>query len=207
MTNPIINPSDGTVKLRGIEVSLEDPVAQTAIVDMCRHIEGTLDAEHLRAKYLLTDEIWAGLADNNPLQLRIGAELARRVRSGDCSREKAARLLVDAIDTVGEIVRNPANSPKHRLDGARELRAAATSGAETSTPATERDRITIRIDLSAGGNRDNVIIRTFDAPLTHDEENPKTIELKRDENKPLELIEPAHDETEDDGYEWEYEPV
>jgi hypothetical protein len=74
------------------------------------------------------------------------------------------------------------------------LRQIAAVASETNRPADERERFTIRIDLSAGGKKDNVIVRTFDIPLT----------LAHDENEPLKLlktIEPTRDEETNDEYE------
>jgi hypothetical protein len=196
MTN--IEPSGGSVVLRRIEINLDTDIGAAFVTDCVRHIEGLISAEQLRKKYELDDIRWAGLAENEALQRLVGAQKERRIRNGEAARERAQFLLVDAVGVVGEIVRDPSTPVRSRIEGARELRATAAIGAEANTPAGERERFTIRIDLSAGGRKDNVIVRTFDKPLTpvQDENEPL-----RDENKSMKLIEPAHDETEDD-----YEP-
>ena len=51
-------------------------------------------------------------------------------------------------------------SPRHRIEAARELRQTAAIGSEAATPTAER--FSIRIDLTAGGNKDDVIV--IDAP-------------------------------------------
>jgi hypothetical protein len=187
----------GAVTLRGIEVGLADPVANIFVDDVCRYIENLISAEALRAKYgLLDEDAWQQLATNEPLQRAIAAAKTRRIHDGSAAREKAAYYFTQAPDVLNDILHDPAASPRHKIESARELRATAAVGSENK-PANDRERFTIRIDLSAGGNKDNVIVRTFDTPAQDENEPLKTIELE--DNKPMKLIE--RDEEDDD-----YEP-
>jgi hypothetical protein len=64
----MIEPTSGTVVLRGIIVGLGTPVAAAFCEDAVRHIEGLIDASALRSKYGLDDTAWEQLATNEPLQ-------------------------------------------------------------------------------------------------------------------------------------------
>jgi hypothetical protein len=161
--------SDGSgsaVTLRGIAVPLDGDVARVFVTDCVKFIEGLLTEEQLRKKYQLDDVSWVSLSENEPLQQRVAAEKERRIVSGDCAREKAAHLFVKAVDVVGEIVQNPTNSPRHRLDGARELRQAST-GSEANKP-NEREKFIININFGRG----NAIQKTVEL---------KPIEPKKDD--------------------------
>jgi hypothetical protein len=133
----------------------------------------------------LDDAGWQQLAVNEPLQQRVGAQKEKRIRNGEVAREKAAHLFVEAPTVLGDILRDPTNSPRHRVDAIRELRACAGVGAEDK-PADERERFVININFGKG----NAIHKTVEL---------KPLEPKRDEeDKPLKLIEPMKDD--------EYEP-
>jgi hypothetical protein len=180
-------PGDGgSLVLRGHTIAIDSDIAHAFATDAVRFIEGLLTEEQLRKKYQLDDAGWKGLADNEPLQLLVGRLKEERVREGTAGREKAAHRWISAIDVVDAIVQDPTASAKHRLDGARELRQAATNS-DANTPANDRDRISIRIN--------------FGPVKLHREMDLKPVKPEHDEeDKPMKLIEPKRDE-EDDDYE------
>jgi hypothetical protein len=98
----------------------------------------------------------------------------RRVRSGEAAREKAAALFVEAPAVLGDILRDPTTSPRHRVDAIRELRACAGVGAEDKPADGER----IRISINFGTSKTRV-----DAPMKKikPEHEPLTIEHGDDE--------------------------
>jgi hypothetical protein len=144
--NAIIDPTGGTVALRGVVVELSSPVAQIFITDVCRHIEGGMEADQLRAKYgLLDDNAYAGLASNEPLQRAIAAELERRVRNGDCARDRAAAIFKETPKVLADIIHDPAASPRHKVESIRELRQIAA--APEAAPGANAERIHISINF------------------------------------------------------------
>jgi hypothetical protein len=162
MTRAINNPLNGSVVLRGVKIDLDTDIGTGFTLDCTRHIEGLITAEQLKAKYQLSEEAWRQLADNEPLQQAVERQKERRIATGDTVRERARHLFLTTPAVLDSIVNDSTLSPRHRVDACRELRAIATSGSE-STPATG-DRFIIRIDLTAGGNKDDVIL--IDQPLT-----------------------------------------
>jgi hypothetical protein len=189
MTN--IEPSGGTVVLRGIAVPLDGDVARIFVTDCARFIENLITEEQLRRKYQLDDAGWQQLATNEPLQQRVGAQKEKRIRDGTAAREKAAHLFLAAPDVLSTIMTDATASPRHRVDACRELRATAQVGSENK-PADERDRFVINIRF--GGQKVHREIELKPIKAEHDEED-----------KPLKTIEPKREEEGDD-YEPEYEP-
>jgi hypothetical protein len=163
MTNAIGHPFNGSVVLRGVRVDLDTDVGTGFVIDCTRHIEDLITAEQLRKKYQLDEDAWRGLATNEPLQNAIERQKERRIRSGDAAREKAQHLFVAAPGVLSDIFQDNGASPRHRVEAIRELRQVAAAGSDTATPAAS-ERFTIRIDLTAGGNPDAVIL--IDRPLT-----------------------------------------
>jgi hypothetical protein len=166
-----IEPAGGTVTLRGHRIEVDSDVGRAFAIDCCRFIEGLIGEEALRKKYgLLTDASWRELSDIEPLQLLIGKLKEERVRSGEAQREKAAQHWLTAVDVVSEIVRDPTASAKHRLDGARELRACAT-GTEDNKPDA-RERFVININFGTQKvHRDIELTPIAREPLTIEDDN------------------------------------
>jgi hypothetical protein len=189
-----IEPSGGTVTLRGIVVEIDGAVGQAFVLDVCRLLEDLLSVEALRTKYgLLDEEIWQALETNEKLQLAIAAAKERRIHDGSAAREKAAHLFLAAPDVLSAIMTDATASPRHRVDACRELRATAQVGSEANTPASEKERFTITLNFGKG----HTINKTVDL---------KPIAPERDEeNKPMKLIE--RDEEDDDYEPPEYEPI
>jgi hypothetical protein len=164
LTDP--NSQSGSVVLRGIEINLDSDVGYGFIVDCCRYCEGLLTEDLIKAKYKLTDTNWAGLAENDPLVQAVQREKERRIVNGTATREKAQHLFLATPDVLDGIIHDVSLSPRHRVDACRELRAVATSGPESTSPA-RGDRFVIRIDLTAGGGE----VLEFDKTLTVEPEH------------------------------------
>jgi hypothetical protein len=146
----------GSVVLRGIEISLDSDIGNGFVVDCTRHVEELVSAEQLKAKYRLTEEAWRQLAENEPLQHAVERTKERRIRSGAAAKEKAQHLFLTAPSVLSSILNDSAASPRHRIEAARELRQTAAIGSEAATLSAEH--FSIRIDLTAGGNKDDVIV-------------------------------------------------
>ena len=147
---------NGSVILRGVEIDLDTDIGAGFTLDCCRHIEDLVSAEQLKAKYQLTEEAWRQLADNEPLQQAIARSKERRIRSGEAAKERAQYLFLSAPGVLSNILNDSSCSPRHRIEAARELRQTAAVGPEATTQTAER--FSIRIDLTAGGNKDDVIV-------------------------------------------------
>jgi hypothetical protein len=194
--NAITNPDGGTVTLRGHTIEIGSEIGASFVLDICRHVEDLISSEALRTKYgLLDDDAYTALGNNEPLQRAIATAKERRIRDGTAQREKASLRWNSAIDVVNAIVQDPTASAKHRLDGARELRACAQAGSEADKPAGDKELYVINIRF--GGNTIHKELEL--TPIAPEREE------KEKEPPPLKLIEPARDE--EDGYEWEYEPI
>jgi hypothetical protein len=170
------NALNRSVVLRGVKIDLDTDIGNGFVIDCTRHVEELVSAEQLKAKYQLTEEAWRQLADNEPLQQAVERQKERRIRSGEAAREKAQHLFVTAPDVLSNILNDSSASPRHRIEAARELRQTAAVGSEAASPAAS-DRFIIRIDLTADGNKDDVIL--IDRPLRI-ESGPNEEEPKKD---------------------------
>jgi len=168
----------GSVVLRGVEIDLDSDIGTGFVVDCTRHVEDLISAEQLRAKYRLDEEAWRGLADNEPLQRAVARQKERRIRSGEAAKEKAQHLFLSAPGVLSDILNDSSASPRHRIEAARELRQTAAIGSEAATQTAER--FSIRIDLTAGGNRDDVIV--IDGPTR--KVGPDVETLEHDDTAP-----------------------
>src|SRR6516165_1040455 len=153
---------DDCVILRGVSVPLISDLGGAFITDCSRNRERLLNDNQMQEKYSLSPDYWNGLAQNKTLRLKINAEHERRVRNGTAAQESAAKIFADAPEVLGTILRDKSASPRHRIEAARELRATANTGAE-STPSAERFVITINL------GEDKFLINKPIAPMTPDE--------------------------------------
>jgi hypothetical protein len=151
-------PGVGTVVLRGVAVGpTSDEYAEFA-GDCARNVEGLLPESELRAKYQVSDDEWARLANNDELLRAVRTELDRRIMSGEAAREAAQRHFAKAPSILNEILRNEAISPRHRIEAAKELRQVAAGAREN---AATGEKFSIVIDL--GG--DYRLVREFEQPV------------------------------------------
>jgi hypothetical protein len=108
------------------------------------------------------------------------------VRNGTAARESAAQIFVRAPRVMGEILDSKEMSPRHRIEAARELRAAATP--ENANSPTAGDRFTIVIDLG-GGHVEKFHAVTPESKTIEDEPMPKLERPKRG-RPPLYVVTP-----------------
>ncbi len=148
----------GSVVLRGVTVALDADVGHSFIVDCARHTEGVLTAEEIKNKWALRSEHWQKLADNAPLLQAVRAERDRRILGGEAAREAAQRHFAKAPNVLGDILTDQQVAPRHRIEAARELRQAASSG---EVPVGPRE--TFKIIINLGGD-DRIVCETGVAP-------------------------------------------
>jgi hypothetical protein len=113
------------------------------ISDMCRFSENILSEKAIRKKYRLAESDWEKLNDDE-LVRAIEAESLRRVRNGDCKRERAQQLVTKAPGILDGIASDVGASPRHRIDAIRTLDTFATNGPQ-GAPAADRFQITINL--------------------------------------------------------------
>src|SRR5262249_56137806 len=106
---------------------------------------------------------WGGMEKNFACRLGVDGEHERRVRNGDAAKEAAAKLFAEAPEVLGDILRDKQANARHRIEAARELRAAAGTGAE-GTPTAERFTITINL-----GEDHKLVVDKPIRPLTPEE--------------------------------------
>jgi len=135
---------EATIVLRGVIVPLTSDVGGAFVSDASRNRERLLSDQRLTEKYGLTMSAWAGIAKNSAFRLAVDAEHERRIRNGDAAKEAAAKLFAEAPEVLGDILRDKQANARHRIEAARELRAAAGTGAE-GAPAAERFHIVINL--------------------------------------------------------------
>jgi hypothetical protein len=173
-SNAIAGEADGSLVLRGVKVDVNSDVGHQFTIDCVRFVEGLVTEAQLRKKYALDDNGWQALADHEELQRAVGAQKERRIRTGEAAREKAAALFVEAPAVLGEIIKDNATSPRHRVDAIRELRACA-SGAEDTTKA-DKERFIIRINFGS-----HKVHREIDLKPIKPEQESLAIESKHEE--------------------------
>ena len=150
-TSSVTNPEPvkvGSVRLRGVSVSLDTDVGQAFVVDCCRHTEGLLSDSDIKSKWTLGDEDWMNLADNAALLQAVRAERERRILSGAVAREAALRYFAQAPTVLSDILTDEQVSPRHRIEAARELRQVAGDRPDAASGADEK--IVIKINLGGG---------------------------------------------------------
>ena len=175
-SNAIANPANESLILRGLKVEVDSDVGHQFAIDRTRFVEGLVTETQLRKKYALDDREWEALANHEELQRAVGAQKERRIRSGEAAREKAAALFVEAPAVLGEIIKDNAASPRHRVDAIRELRASA-SGAEDTAKA-DKERFVIRIDFGS-----HKIHREIDLKPIKPEQESLVIESKHEDKE------------------------
>src|SRR6516164_10882563 len=102
------------------------------ISDCARYAESILTKVQIERLYRhLTPADWDALGTDEQLVLAIQNEQTRRIRSGVSAREKAALVhATKAVDVLDEILSDGGNSPRHRIEASKELRATAALAPE-----------------------------------------------------------------------------
>jgi len=137
---------DDCVILRGVAVPLISDLGGAFIADCSRNRERLMNDARICEEYGIAPDVYASFAKNKELRLKIDAEHERRVRNGDAARESAAKLFAEAPEVLGEILNDKQANARHRIEAAKELRAAANVG---SGSAPSEDRFIITINLGA----------------------------------------------------------
>jgi hypothetical protein len=114
------------------------------LADLARFSEGLYSEQDIKKKHYLDDSVWESLGNDEGLIRAIEAEKIRRMRSGATARERAQVLFATAPTTLGNILNNDNMPARHRIEAAKEIRAVAATGPET-TPTS--DRFVIQINL------------------------------------------------------------
>ena len=114
------------------------------IENLARFADGTLSEAAVKSRHHLSDEDWATLGESDKLVELVEACKLRRIRNGATKRERAQIEIVDAPPILGGIMRDPAASPRHRVDAVKVLDALASTGAEAAA-AGARFEITINL--------------------------------------------------------------
>jgi hypothetical protein len=140
------NPA-GSVRLRGVTVSIDSDVGEVFVNDCARNTEGLLPDPEIKTKYELSDIEWEQLATNAPLLKAVRAERERRIFSGEAPREAAQRHLAKAPNVLNRILTDEQIAPRHRIEAARELRQTVSNGPDAASKAGEK--VTITINLGA----------------------------------------------------------
>src|SRR5262245_39095121 len=143
----VTKPND-TIILRGVSVPLNSDVGQAFTSDCARNRERIFSDDQIREKYeIIDDNAWTAITQNKALRRAINAECERRMLNGDSAKESAAKILTEAPEVLGSILRDNKASPRHRIEASKELRATARSDDEK--PGAEMDRVVITINLGA----------------------------------------------------------
>jgi len=117
------------------------------ISDLAAFADGTLEESYVRRKYHLLDEAtWERLGKDEALIEKIEEARIARIRSGATKRERAQKSVVKSVPVLEEILLDPKQSAKHRIDSAKVLDSFSGNGPKD---APEQDRVVIRIDLGA----------------------------------------------------------
>jgi hypothetical protein len=113
----------------------------------------------LREKYELSVAELQSIAMDKAIGRAIRDERDRRVRNGTAAREAAAKYFVKSPEILDQI-QTHGESPRHRIDAIRELRATA-SGGDGEGLTAQGEKFNIIINLSADGT-DHIVERSFD---------------------------------------------
>jgi hypothetical protein len=139
------------------------------IQDLARYAEGLFTREQVKRRWkkLITNEMWETLGSNDELVDRIEAEKVRRIRDGSFKRERAQQHITKGPDILNDIMSDPKQSAKYRIDSAKALDQFAANSPDA---AEEKDRIIIKIDLSADTKdpKDVLVFETSGRPTPLD---------------------------------------
>jgi hypothetical protein len=130
------------------------------ILDMAPFSTGDISEQSIRRKYgKLSDVEWTALGSDEQLIDKIEAEKLRRIRSGECKRERAQQYVTEVSR---DILTNAGASPRHRIDAGRTLNDLAANPSQSSP---DNSRFQITIVLNADGSSDTRDVIHFDKPI------------------------------------------
>jgi len=127
-------------------IDVSSDAGRAFVVDATRAAEGVISDQELQERYELSPAELKTIAADKAVGRAIRDERARRVRNGTAARELAAKAFVRAPAVLDQIMTH-ADSPRHRIDAARELRATA-AGSDGDGPS-QTEKFTIIINLGA----------------------------------------------------------
>ena len=142
-------------------IDIHSDLGRAFIIDATRAGEGVISDQELQERYELSATDLQAIAKDKAVGRAIRDERERRVRTGLAARELAAKFFVASPEILNQI-QNHAESPRHRIDAVRELRATAAGG-DGEGPRRKAEVFNIFINLSADGV-DHTIEKTFDMP-------------------------------------------
>jgi hypothetical protein len=125
----------------GFPIALDSDLGRQLVVDCARFQEGIVDEKAIRKKYRFDEAAWDALG-NDEFVRAVEEESLRRVRNGDCKREKAQQLVTKAPGVLGDILMDAGQSARHRIDSAKVLNDFAANGPQ-GAPAGDRFIISI----------------------------------------------------------------
>jgi hypothetical protein len=134
------------------------------VTDLARFAEALMSEKDIKRKYPFGNDVWEKLGDDDELVRAVEAERLRRVRNGDCKRERAQMLIVRAPNILGNIMDDPSASPRHRVDAIKTLDGFAANGLQ-GAPAADRFSIVINLGADLEGRP---IVEKYDRSIKVD---------------------------------------
>jgi hypothetical protein len=131
-------------------VNATDLINDSGFLEDCaRYAEQILTRDQIKRKYPhLSEADWDALGTDE-MVAAIDLERTRRIRSGVCAREKAQLIhATKSIDVLDKILSNDVNSPRVRIESARELARAATPPPELAS-GLGSEKFVIQINLGS----------------------------------------------------------
>jgi hypothetical protein len=132
------------IKLHNGPIDLTSDEGNRFIVDATRAGEGLITDKDLQEKYELSAADLRAIAKDPAIGKAIRAERERRMLNGRAARELAAKAFVKGPAVLEQIMTG-AESPKHKIDAIRELRATATGGGDEQQRTGEKFSIVINL--------------------------------------------------------------
>ena len=139
-------------------IDLDTDKGRQFIVDATRAGEGVITDAELLERYELSSADLQNIAKDKAVARAVRDERERRVRTGVAAKELAAKFFVKSPGILDQIQNNE-NSPRHKIDAIRELRATA-SGGDGEGPTSQGEKFSIIINL--GSDVGDRIEKTFD---------------------------------------------
>jgi hypothetical protein len=134
------------------------------VTDLARFAENLVSEADIKRKYRFGNEVWDKLGDDDELVRAIESERLRRVRNGDCKRERAQQLITKAPTILDGIMSDPNASPRHRVDAIKTLDTFAANGPQ-GAPASDRFSIVINLGSDIDGKP---IVEKYDRSIAID---------------------------------------
>ena len=176
-----------TITLHGVSVELNSDLGREFTENCVRAGEGLITDRELSEIYELSPADFQAVSKDTALIRAIRTVRDQRVRTGQAAREAAAKHFVKAPGILDRIMTNESSNDRHKIEAVRELRQVALPENQNN-PAVQSDRFIIRIDLTAGGDSEDVL--TFNKSIavnpddTAPDERPKIVHaLEQPEKK------------------------